>query len=211
MTQPTIVYNPDIPESPNASVGPDQENFLNNFMTLYKAFSVNHVPLDATSGAGNHTIIDLLEQSTDSQFQTDVGEISIYCKKTDDQTNQIYLRYQGNQQEFALTAYQIYALNQIDYPNQYFTFLPGNIIVYFGTISVTYNTTFPKGVPMELFPAIAKNIITMNFTVAGITAGYCPTVSIQQPADDGIISVINLYPARLETSAKLNYIILANL
>ena len=207
-----VVYNPNTPAGPKAYVGPDQENFLNNFMALYNAFAVNHVPLDAAANAGDHTIINLYEQPIDTQFQTNVGEISIYCKKTPDQTNQIYLRYQGNQDEFPLTTYQIYALNQKDYPNQYFTFLPGGILIYFGSLTVTFPNNFQSPVPFDLFPAVATNIITLNFCRIGTTAGFCPTVSIQQPSDDGIIETINLYAPNLGGGkGTFNYIILANI
>lgn len=204
------VYNPKIPENPGSSIGKDQINFLNNFSTLYDAFLVNHVALDASSGAGNHTIIELLEQ--ENQFQTDQGEISFYSKLANGQSDQIFLRYQGNQTEFQYTNYQIYALEPTPAQIGFFTFLPGRILIYFGTIVVSFGMT--RIFNMKLFPAIAKNIVSFNFCPRGAIPSFPPFVTIQQPSDDGIYSVLNLTPATTlmrSFPTQLDYFIAVNI
>ena len=119
MTVINPVYDPKQPPRPDAKIGDAQEPFQINFLTLYNAFKQNHVALDALANLGNHTIIQLLEQT--GQFQTNTGEISVYSKLVPGETDQIFLRYQGNANEFALTNYQIYSLSTT--PNQFFTFL----------------------------------------------------------------------------------------
>jgi hypothetical protein len=200
MTAP--IYDPNIPENASSNIAQGQIDFLDNFMALFNAFQINHVPLNAASGAGNHTIIQLPEQT--GQFQTDVGEISVYSREVDGQGVQLFLRYQGNQQEFQLSNYQIYAIpNQPNVITQYFSILPGRIIVYFGVFAAPAAI----GNQLNLFPAIAKNIITMNFCPL-IAASLPPIVTIQTPVN-GIYKTINLHNAA--TGIGQYYIVLANI
>ena len=150
-------YDPLVPQFPNDSLKTSQPEILNNFLTLYNIFMKNHVPLDASSGAGNHTIIQLPEQ--ENSQQTDVSEISVYSKEIEGSTYQIFLRYQGNGQEFAYTCYQIYGLTPLTNQISYFTFLPGKILVYFGT----FTKTIPQTELLTLFPPISKNIMSTSF------------------------------------------------
>lgn len=150
-----MTYNPGIP-LPKDKFNASQDQMLINFQTLYTAFSANHIPLDAVSGAGNHTVIQLAEQEQSSQFQTNAGEISIYAKDVEGQTDQIFMRYQGNQKEFQVTNYQIYAIPPIMNGNTlvqstYISFLPGNILVYFGEVN--------SSSVVKLIPAVCNNIV----------------------------------------------------
>src|ERR1044072_1962632 len=105
MSGPNInEYDNKIPGG-NDFLAVSQGDFLTNFSQLYNAFAKNHVALDAVTSAGNHTNIELLQQNTSPQ--TNIGEISLYSKPVADQTNQLFLRYQGNAQEVQVTAYQI--------------------------------------------------------------------------------------------------------
>ncbi len=204
-------YNPNIPQR-NDTIAKSQLDFLNNFSHLFQAFSNNHVDLNALSSAGNHTVIQLAEQN--AQFQTDLGEISVYSKFVEGQTDQIFLKYQGSQEEFQFTNYQIYGLiptmNQVNF----FTFLPGKVILYFGFITTTLPSFLSQagGAPLKLAPAIARNIITINLCPLGITPGYTPTVTLQQPIN-GIYSVLNMFnsiPQNLE-NARLYFCVMANI
>lgn len=214
MTIPNNVYNPDVPQQKNI-FSSSQLDFLTNFSTLYNAFSVDHVALDASSNAGNHNVIHLLEQSPDNQFQTDVGEISIYCKPVPDQGDQLFIRYQGNQDEFRLSAYQLYSLNVIDQngilQTPYFTYLPGRVLVYFGTIQCTLSQA---GIPLTLRPPIATNIITMNFCLLGTQPGFPPDVVLSTPNNNGFFNTIllkNSIPFGTQPKQTFFYIILANI
>ncbi len=161
-------YNPQVP-LPSTTIPVGQDLFLNNFGKLYDAFSVNHIPLDDPTNPGNHNVIQLLEQ-TDKQ-STRFQEIAIYSKKVADQTDQLFMRYQGNGKEFQLTQYQIYEIpditsgtppNAITLQKSFFTFLPGGIIVYFGRVNPTGDNF-----PINLDPAICGNIISINLSPIG--------------------------------------------
>lgn len=218
-------YNPNVPlrrDPFNVSQG----DFLTNFMTLYTAFSANHVALDAASNAGNHNIIQMLEQPIGSQFQTDVGEISIYCKTPVDPKNmpldqgdQLFVKYQGNVPEFQLSAYQIYGLNVLNekgvIQTPYFTFLPGKILVYFGTIQCTLPFIGGSSAPLYLRPPIATNIIGMDFCPLGTTPTFPPMVSIRTKNSNGFYDTIYLQNPQASTAAPANqvyfYMVLANI
>lgn len=205
-TQP---YDPNIPTR-NNTIGESQLDFLNNFAHLYNAFLVDHIALDAVIGAGNHNIIHLTEQL--QQFQTNVGEISGYSKDVEGQTDQIFLKYQGTFPEFQYTTYQIYGLPQTSNQIPFFTFLPGNILVYFGLFTATLSFFDP--VQLELNPPIAKNIITMNFCPAGVTSKYIPKVTLQKEST-GIYQRINVFDSvsttTTPTPTTLYYVVMANI
>ena len=198
MTTPAPVYDPKIPPGPSTSIGDGQTDFLENFMALYNAFMVNHVPLDASESSGDHTIIQLLDQT--GQFQTNAGEISVYAKQildSDDiptQSDQIFMRYQGNAQEFAFTNYQLYNVvtpNPLD--RYYFTSLPGGLIVYFGLVNVKLaNQGFGESFPFKLLPAICKNIMSVNFCTVGTVSNLVPIIVLEEPNTNGIYTTIGL-------------------
>ena len=154
----SLFYNPNTPIS-TESFAQWQENFIQNFTQSNNAFSQDHVPLDAASNAGNHNVIELLKRK--STQQTGVAELSLYSKNVVNQTDQIFMNIQGS--EFQYSNYQIYALPTT---NTYFTFLPGGLIVYFGLSD--YKTAPGSGSfkNLVLVPAIAKNVISVNFTQA---------------------------------------------
>jgi hypothetical protein len=198
-------YNPNVPENPSDSLSDSQPELLQNFLTLYNTFMANHVSLDDPTAAirGNHTIVELLEQ--DHQFQTDVGEISVYTKDVPGQTDQIFLQYQGNPgQEFQFTNYQIYSVN----PTNFFTFLPGKTLLYFGSF-----TNLPNNI-LTLTPPIAKGIISINFCPIGAASSsknYKPWAGLIE-SPPGFLSKI------IVTSAVFNapippcfYMVVANL
>lgn len=208
------VYNPDVPDAKD-HFNSSQLDFLTNFQILYDAFTRNHVALDATTNLGNHTYIELL--SKDASYQTDASDISIYCKPVENQGNQIFLRYPGNQDEFQLSCYQIYSVEK----DNYFTFLPGKILLYFGsktlsTTTVTTNTgissTSTKQGVIELVPPIATNIVSVHATPIYISTNYFaayenPTI-LKPVAQNGFYKQVIL---RSQNLNKVFYIITANI
>jgi hypothetical protein len=189
---PPPVFNPNVPQIKD-TIAKSQIDFLDNFSTLYDAFSVNHVALDAASDAGNHTVIQLLEQPTNSQFQTGTTQISVYAKDVVGQTDQMFLRYGGNQPEFQYTNYQIYPLALGNGLTPFFVVLPGGIIVYFGIMAFqglpTLGGPFRK---LVLTPAIAKNIISANFCNLGTIPGVGMSYSPIQPNNNGIYDYVQV-------------------
>lgn len=200
----TLFYNPAIP-TPQQTFSDWQPPMLANFQQLFNAFMANHVSLDAGSSAGNHTYALLQEQSM--ALQTGAGEIALYTRLNPSpqetgipgQTDQLVLRYQGNGLEVPLTCYQIYT----PATNQYFSMLPGRVLIYFGQFTAT-STTYN----FNLLPPVVLNIITMNFVRQGSTVGQPPTVTIPTPVGGvykSIALTINSPPA------TFFYVVLANI
>lgn len=192
MSTPT--YDADQPR-PTDTYSDSQPSFLDNFKSLYNTFLVNHLPLDATSGAGNHKIVQLIELGVGPQ--TGINDIAFYVKKVDNQTDQLFMRYPGDGTEVQLSGYQIYTLEN----NQYFTFIPGGGIIYFGEVLIgRIDQT------LSLQPAICKNIVTCNFCLKG-------TIATQKPFVDpiknqqGKINEIKINTAVGNTALTFFYIV----
>lgn len=161
MATPNPQYDQNIPKV-NDDLATSQGGFLTNFQQLYNAFAQNHVALDGGATAGNHTKIEIL--SNPSGFQTDAGELSLYATPVPSQTNQLFMRYQGNTQDVQYTNYQVYSQGPIQ-PGQhgFFTTLPGGLIVYFGTI------VFSAAALHYLYmnPFVCKQLLSVNFCTQG--------------------------------------------
>ncbi len=206
----TTDYNPQVPQKGDA-IAKSQLDFLINFSTLYTAFGKNHIDLDVATIAGNHTVIELPEQ--DANFQSDVGEISVYSKDVKGQTDQIFLKYQGTAAEFQFTNYQLYTLKSTTPPTQFFTFLPGKVIMYFGSIRGLVTPSNGSPLQLVLSPKIAKNIITINLVPEGDTPQFIPRVVLQTPdKDTNIYSTIDLHaPNSPGYRSTFYYVVLANI
>lgn len=206
-TPPVPQYDPNSPAKPSEFIATSQPVFLANFQTLYDTFLKNHIPLDALTSPGNHTIIQLTEQI--GSFQTNVGELAIYTKDAPGQTDQLFMRFQGDQPEFQLTNYQIYTVGGASY----FTFLPGRILVYFGQFDGVLN--FQTPILLNLVPPVAKNIISVNMTVAGVLDYESPRITLTAPdSTTKIIKTINVYAStgvQIAPKVTINYVIMANI
>jgi hypothetical protein len=177
-------YNPNTP-TPTLPYADWQSSFIQNFQQLYTAFSRNHIPLDALANAGNHTIIELTEKQIPQI--TSANEIAVYTKNVPGQTDQIFIRNQGNGQEYQYTTYQLYSLGNFlpGQANQFFTFLPGNIICIFG-FSVA------KTKQITLKPPIIKNIVTCSVVPIGNITQSALGVNFLAKGIAGIIDTMNL-------------------
>jgi len=207
-------YSAGIPQ-PKDQIKMSALPFLDNFTVLYNAFMQNHVKLDGGATAGNHTIIQMPQQST--SFQTDATEMSINGKLgpgsdvsgNPTNTTQMSLKYQDNATEFPYTAYQIYPVP--NEPTQFFSYLPGGVIVYFGLKD--FGSTINKNA-FIMSPALCKQIITVNFSPSVAFRGWGPSVSIGTPDGHGIINAIFLKsfpPFNPTILGKYYYVILGNL
>lgn len=167
-----INYDPNTP-SVKLNFADWQIQFIQNFIQLAAAFAQNHVPLNdpTVANRGNHTYIQLPEQTTDSQ--TGATEFSIFSKDVEEQTDQVYFTYPGNTPVIQFTNYQIYALKSDLQQIPFFTFLPGGLLIYFGIfvfLGPGKNTLFLK-------PAIARNIVSINLCPIGTTPKYTPAAT----------------------------------
>lgn len=197
-------YNPNIPLVTDP-FSDWQVNFIKNFRQLYDAFSVNHVALDAAADAGNHMIIQMPEQ--ESSVQTNVADISVYTKDVEGQTDQIFIKY-GNGIEYQFTNYQIYSLDAIKkgstlLQTQYFTFLPGKLLIYFGDITLDAN-----GV-IQLNPPVARNVVTVNLTAKDSTNSQ-GTPGVFVGGEDGFVTKVVLQ-YKQATQLKIFYVVVANI
>jgi len=168
-------YNENIPK-PNDDLASTQPNFLNNFFQLYEAFKKNHGELDVgAANEGNHTVVEMLQQS--GSFETNAGEISVYSKIVEGQTDQLFLRYQENGTEVQITNYQIYGPVQLAGQSIYMTFLPGKLLVLFGAF---YPPNLPDGKSIQLSPYIMKNIMALNVCGSDFVGRALPTYKVIQ-------------------------------
>jgi len=196
----TIPYDKNVPANPDDPLATSQPQLLNNFDTLFNAFLENHISLSAASSAGNHTILELLQQ--ESALETDLNEFSIYTKMIEGQTDQVFMRFQNNGTEFRFTNYQIYP---VDLTN-FFSFLPGNVIVYFGRINTLVNNVF------TLLPPVARNIFSVAVIPIGPATGstFKPLFSLVA-SPSGLFSKVIFKPAStISQLTPFHYIIMAN-
>ena len=124
-------YNTQIPVA-STTIAEAQKLFQNNFERLFEAFNSDHVALNDPTNPGNHSVIRLVELPKEESTQS--LEIAIYTKKVEGQTDQLFMRYQGDGTEFQITEYQIYSIVPTNNQEAYFTFLPGKVLVYFGKV-----------------------------------------------------------------------------
>ena len=179
------LYDPNVPKNSSNNLAETQPEFLANFQSLFNQFSVNHIGLDQIN-SGNHTIVQMLAQSKD--LQTGPSEMNIYAKNVsygEDETTQLFLRYPGNGDSIQLTAYQIYSVATVGTQVSYFTFLPGNLIVYFGSF-----TSLP-GNKLTLTPPVCKKVFSVSF--CQITSNPIfpkPFVEILQPGEGFVQGIL---------------------
>lgn len=195
------IYDPNVPSDPSDNLAVTQPELLDNFKSLFTQFLKNHVGLDET-GAGNHTYVHMLQQSTD--LQTGATELNIYPKEVEGQTTQLFLRQAGNADPIQLTAYQIYGVPETDNQISYFTFLPGNIIVYFGSFG-----TLPDS-KLILTPPVCRKVITVSFcqkTTSSIVPK--PYVEILQPIS-GFVDSILVKTSPVDAAPPSFYIVVGN-
>lgn len=211
-------YNPNVPQFSSDALDISQPQFETNFLQLYNNFAKNHVELDAVSSAGNHTIIQLVEQPANSGIQTDLGELSVYVQDVEQQTDQVFLAYQGQGQKFQYTNYQLYKPE--DNPGvqeKHFSFLPGKILLYFGLFQPTLSANI-----IDLSPYVARHIITVSLCplANGTFSFFKPYVRLIAPKN-GIyqgIEVINsaignsgVGPPPDRTAPNCYYVVMANI
>jgi hypothetical protein len=131
----------------------------------------------------------MYEQPKD--LQTNPSELNIYSKKVEGQTDQLFLRYPGNDDAIQLTAYQIYQVPTVSTQISYFTFLPGNLIIYFGSFSQL------PGNKLVLTPPICTNVVGLSFcrinetSIFGSTKPYVEILQPQEGFVEGIIVMSN--------------------
>lgn len=175
------IYNPNVPQNPDRNLAETQPEFLANFQSLFDQFGKNHVPMN-DSNVGNHTYVQMLPQPKD--LQTGASELNFYTKQVEGQTTELFLRYAGNGDPIQLTAYQIYQVPTVGTQVSYFTFLPGNLLIYFGDF-----TRLP-GNKLILTPPICTKVVSVSFCQKTSSSLFPkPFVEILQP-EEGFVEGI---------------------
>jgi len=211
MTQPT--YDPNIPANRPDSLKTTQPQLQSNFQTLFDAFAVNHVSLTSSNQTpGNHLVIDLIQQL--NAIETNVNEINIYTKENEDTTTQVFFRYQGNGQEFEFTNYQIYSIKPKTVSSKvhtpFFTLLPGNVLLYFGSI-VNNSIKQESTMRLDLLPPIAKHIITTTVCIHGSGPSQFPSVSLPPTEDEEFIKYLTFNNSNAVFFPSIDYLVMANI
>ena len=196
-----MTFLPNVPQ-PGDNFAQSQGDFLNNFMSLYAAFAANHVPLDAASNAGNHTIAQMFKQP--GPLQTNLDELSVYCKYVGDDSDQIFLNFPGPATDIQYTLYQIYPLEQTPTQTSYFSFLPGRLMVFFGWVQTSGSQT-----TVYLNPPIAKNIIIADCCPYN-AYGNKPVVTLPSKNGNGFYTSFYLNKSKNPTASQHNFFVLAN-
>jgi hypothetical protein len=217
MTTPEdVFYNANIPLV-DTTFDQWQKLFLSNFDQMERSFKINHVPLDDPSLTGNHTIVQLVEQASDLKMQTNIGDFAAFTRDVSDQTDQVFMQYQGNGKEFQYTNYQIYSVPDIKNGNlivqkTYFTTLPGKIIVCFGSLLSSISLR-PAKVTVKLFPPVIKNIISINTTIirSSPVNSVFQASPIQNTSKKFYTSVDMIYSSNANNFFPFYYLIIGNL
>jgi hypothetical protein len=139
--------------------------------------------------------------------QTGASEFTIHNKNVEGQTNQVYFTYPGNSPVVQFTNYQLYTILPTANQTSYFTFLPGKLIVYFGTVGNFGNN---KNLFIKLIPTVCRNVISINYCTKGDTPQYTTGSIITVPDANGIIESITI-PSSLNISKSIDYVVIANI
>jgi hypothetical protein len=203
MTAPkTPEYTPNIPTR-DMVFALWQTNFLANFGRLYLDMAKNHVPIDTPIIAGNHTNIQLIQQN--SSQTTEATEISVYTKKVDGQTDQVWMKY-GSGIEFQITAWQIYPITYLPNQTLFFTFLPGNLLAIFGQCTVNLPNT--GAFTFELKPYVLRNVLSIN--LSNIPAAACSATLVKN--DGGYFTGVTTSPFfGPQINTVFHYLVVGNL
>ena len=208
-------YNPKTP-LPDDTIADSQSSFLDNFSTLFTAFAQNHVSLNAAANAGNHNLVEMVETPPQNAPSTKEDEIAIYVKKAAGSTDQIWMRYPLNGKEFQLTEYQIFPIPELKEKNvpfqiPFFSFLPGGVIVYFGKVFPAV-TPEARPFPINLFPAICRNVMGVNICPIGGVNANIPQPNVTFTINNlNIITSINLTSVAATTLPDCYYLIFGNM
>ncbi len=160
-----MTYTPDLPIS-GESLGSTRDRIRGNFQETAAVLAINHIAFN-TVGKGKHKFLQMPEQV--SAPATLVNEAGFYAKQaTNPAEANLFFRGEdsggGGGKEYQLTSadqtnnatfgtFTAYAANQ----NGGWTFLPGGLVMQYGTVSTTSTVTFPKA-----FKAATVPIVTLT-------------------------------------------------
>ncbi len=180
----TSIYNPNIPVD-GESIADLQIDMLNNFQRLYFGFNQDHVAISNPSTditTGLHTNCKFIPYLVTTPPSTQFDEMSIHSHPIPNQTDQFFLRYASNGPDIQFSQYTIVNLapimrGAVTLQIPYYTFLPGGIVVYFGTV---FGNSAGNN-QIILNPQICNNILSVSATpIKNITVN--PPLVLRQPS-----------------------------
>ena len=155
-------FNPNIPQSSNIP-SQSQAQFLTNFGQLNTIFDVDHVTYNNATSAnrGKHDQSTYIDSSGDPT--TSSNECAVYSKALSG-VSTLYFRKESNG-----TAIQMTGVDPVVNANDGYTFLPGGLILKWGTIAAAVNNVV-QGFPVA-FPTACLNVqvtISIGSTVSPV-------------------------------------------
>lgn len=177
-----MAYQANIPTG-SVPLNQDYLNIQGNFSSLNSQFLVDHVPLISTSGTppnGYHTALHLVPQSPDPTPVFGYGEL--YCKTNNDgkdTTQQLYYQFRNSTDTTTINVPLTRNFQPLVAATGY-TFLPGGLIMQWGTISVSVGAGVGNQVNYPIsFAAAAYSIQITNLQTS---ATATPGVEATTPA-----------------------------
>ena len=162
-----MTYNPNVPAA-TQSLGETQLPIQINFANLNTAFSANHSAL-TTNTDGKHEFLQMPEQISVPATATDEG--GVYTKVTDSVTC-LFWRQESNGTEVQMTTSQ----TPTD-ANPGTTFLPGGLLMQFGSFTATANTNTTVTFNVAFGTAPYSVVCQMNRNSSNVDTIYAHTLT----------------------------------
>jgi len=154
-------YNPSIPNAGDL-ISVSQQQIKDNFTILNTAFEINHVGL-TVANAGKHNACVFPQGSG---IATAADEGAIYTKDVGGSPN-LYWRRKSSGDQIQMTTNHTPSAAATGY-----TFLPGGLLMQWGTVSVSTgssaNITFPTAFSVAPYSITANFIRSSTTTVHGL-------------------------------------------
>jgi hypothetical protein len=172
-----MTFTTDIPISGD-SLGSTRDRIRGNFQETAAVMAINHVAFN-TVGKGKHKFLQMPEQGSAPSVLVD--EAGFYAKvATNPAEANLFFRGENNGKEYQLTSadqtnnatfgnFTAYAANQ----NGGWSFLPGGLVLQYGTVSGTNVVVFPKQFKNATVPVVT--VTPIGTGTAGFSIHATPT------------------------------------
>jgi len=162
-----MAYDNNIPQ-PGDIISTSQAQILANFSTLDTSFAINHIAFSESTNAGKHKFCTLIDQT--AAPTTAANEIALYSKAVSG-VSTLYFSPESAGTEIIMsgTPPTVAASGS--------TFLPGGVILKWGTgtagTAVTFGTAFPNNCySVVVTTQAAETAISWIYVTARATTGF---------------------------------------
>lgn len=183
-------YQPNIPTG-LINLDVDYQNIRNNFTQLNTSFGLNHIQFSVGPNNGKHTFVEMVNSSTIPAGLTS-SEGTMYTKLLSG-TSQLFYTPDNSGNEFQLTNVSSVQFARFGTNTNYtgtqsggWTFLPGGLIMQYGSIITTPNggtatITFPKPFLSQVYniqlsfnrtdpSSVVQTVRVSNFSSASLSS-----------------------------------------